>query len=139
MSQALIDEDFGKLVDFTYPKVVEMAGGREKMIELAKTSMANMKKAGYIVKGNAIAAPTGIADGGDSIFAIVPETTEMTVPAGKVTRKSYLIAISSNEGSTWTFVDGAGVDEKNLKTFLPDFPDELKLPPPQKSEFEAKK
>jgi hypothetical protein len=139
MGRAMIAQDFGKLADFTFPKIVAGMGGREKMIEKLKAGVEEMKNAGYGFNTFHVDAPTAIADAGNDIVAVVPQSLEMTVPGGKLTAKSYLIGLSSDQGQTWTFIDGAGIDAKSLKTLLPNFPKDVKLPAKQQSVFEPNK
>jgi hypothetical protein len=57
----------------------------------------------------------------------------MKHPKGKFIVKSYLLGISSDNGKTWKFVDGAGLDDK-ITGGLPKLPAKLKLPEKQKPE-----
>lgn len=47
VAQATVKGEFGKIVDFTYPKVVEHMGGRKKMINVMETYYKQIKERGY--------------------------------------------------------------------------------------------
>lgn len=53
----------------------------------------------------------------------------MTAHGEDFVAKSYLLAISSDQGKTWTFMDGGNlVDPKMREKLVPNFPEKLKLP-----------
>src|SRR4051812_31103126 len=70
-SAALIAGNYGRVADFTYPKLVEMAGGREKMIEIMQTGEKDMKAHGATVLGAEISEPKDVVTVGEKQFAIV--------------------------------------------------------------------
>jgi hypothetical protein len=139
MGKAMLTEDFKTLTDFTFPKLVEILGGPDRMIERLKAGMEQMKKSGYAFKSYDVQVPKQIVDSGSDIIAIVPQIIVMTVPTGTLTQKGYLIAVSSDQGGHWTFLDSAAVDDEKLKVLLPKFPPELKLPPREKPVIESTK
>ena len=59
----------------------------------------------------------------------------MTFPAGRILAKTYLLGISPDGGKSWTFLDGTGLQSKEVREkVLPTMPAKLKLPelsPPQ--------
>jgi len=74
------------------------------------------------------------------VFVLVPTKLEMATPTGTFLAKSYLLGISSDGRKTWTFVDGAGMqDEETRKQVLPKMPDKLKLPELQPPEVVKEK
>ena len=107
------------------------------MIELIKTGMDELKKQGVSIVSYKIETPAAPIAAGDDLVTVVPTVLEMKQGAGKITQKSYLLAISSDKGGHWTFVDGAGLDdEAKVKEVLPNLPKELKLPAKEKPVIE---
>ena len=130
MSTDLHTAQYGKLVDLMYPKVVSLGGGRDKIIDFLKRGADEMSQQGYKF-GNADMGPASEpVAGGDKLFSVVPQTIRMTGPNVKVEQTSYLLAISSDKGKTWTFVDGAGVKPDVIKQLFPELPASLVLPEP---------
>ena len=133
-SLALISGNYARLVDLAYPKVVELVGGRDKMIEALRTSSEDMKANGSKILGAELSEPKEVVPAGDKRFAIVPMTVRLQVPTGALRSKGFLIAVSEDRGKTWTFVDSAGLvsepgkEREKLAQILPDFPSQLKLP-----------
>jgi hypothetical protein len=128
--QATIDGKFSKLADLTYPKVIEMIGGKEKMIARLQTNYKDMKEQGFVFQSAKVQEPSALVAAGETVYTVVPFTLEMKVTGGLLSTKSYLLGISSNKGKSWTFVDGSGIsnDEKTTRKLLPGLPAALKLP-----------
>ena len=59
---------------------------------------------------------------------MVPESLLLSTPQGKLRGSSYLLAVSTDQGATWRFIDGSGIDKAFLKKLFPTFPAKLKLP-----------
>jgi hypothetical protein len=143
-SAALTSGNYARLVDLTYPKVVEMIGGRDKMIETLRRGSEDMKAHGSAILGTEVGEPKEVVTAGDKQFAIVPMTVRVQVPDGTLRSKGFLIAISEDRGKTWTFIDGAGVtkepgkEREKLAQVIPDLPTQLSLPAREPPELESK-
>ena len=133
-SAALASGNYVRLVDLTYPKVVEMIGGREKMIEMLRRGSEEMKTHGSAILAAEVSEPKEVVTAGDKQFAIVPMTVRIQVPDGTLKSTGFLIGISEDRGKTWTFLDGAGItkepgkEREKLAQVIPDFPTQLSLP-----------
>ena len=128
VNDAFRRRDFGRMVDMTYPKVIEAAGGRDKMIALLAKGMKEMEAEGVSVLSSTAEAPTQIVHVSDWIYAVVPTTLKVKAQTGIFKTESSMIGISSDHGANWTFIDAGGKDHKQLKSFLPAPADELNLP-----------
>ena len=49
MLEAFEDHNYDKLLDYTYPKIFELSGGKATMLEIIQESMQELELAGYIV------------------------------------------------------------------------------------------
>jgi hypothetical protein len=143
-SAALTSGDYARLVQLTYPKVVEMIGGRDKMIETLQRGSEDMKARGSAILGAEVGEPKDVVTAGDKQFAIVPMTVRVQVADGTLRSKGFLIAVSEDRGKTWTFIDGAGLvrepgkEKEKLAQILPDFPSQLSLPAREQPVLEPK-
>jgi hypothetical protein len=136
VAQATIKGDFKKLAELTYPKVIEMIGGRERMIEKMEEWQKDMKAKGYAFRSAKVEDALPLVAGGLEVFTVVPFTLEMKAPTGKATMKSFLLGISADKGKTWTFVDGSGISNREMaKKLLPNLPATLQLPKKEKPVF----
>ncbi len=127
-SDALVNGDVETMVRFTHPKVVELMGGREKMAAVVRKGMAEMNAGGTKIVSAKPEPPAEFVRMGTEEVAVVPFTLVMKVPGATLTQKTFLLGISSGQGKSWTFIDGAGLDDESIKKVLPDFPTQVKLP-----------
>ncbi len=133
-SAALTSGNYARVADFTYPKIIEMMGGRDKMIETTRQITEDMKAHGAAILSVEVSEPEGIVTANDKLFAVVPEVVRVQVPKGTLRSNGFLIAVSEDAGKNWSFIDGAALHEKpgqereTLAQILPDFPAQLSLP-----------
>ncbi|WP_020470112.1 hypothetical protein [Zavarzinella formosa] len=136
LAEATKAGDYAKVIDHTYPAAVEFAGGREKAISLIEAAMKKVKEDGIVIKEISVGEPGEFFTEGKNTFFVIPLKTVMTVPAGTVRSKSYLLGISPDDGKTWTFMDGVGLQNPLIwDKVLPKMPEKLQLPVREKPEF----
>ena len=128
VGRAMLAGDLRWVVRSTYAPVVELNGGAERMEKTMADGAAQMRKDGVTFDAVTVAAPTWSHLSGPRWYAIVPETVTLRTPKSRLVQESYLLAVSDDAGATWQFIDGAGLNERNLKVVLPDAPAALKLP-----------
>ena len=129
LCDALVNKDYLKVLELTYPKAIEAGGGREKMMATMQDEIKRMETEGVVFLSTTPGSPTNLLHDAGSIYAVVPITSKIKAQAGVYQTESTLIGISSDAGATWTFIDAAGEDEKKLRMLLPNTLDKLKLPP----------
>jgi hypothetical protein len=128
VNDAFRRRDFGRMVDLTYPKVIESAGGRDKMIAALAGGIKEMESEGVSVLSSTAGAPTQIVHVSEWIYAVVPTTLKVRAKDGVFQTESSMIGISADKGAHWTFIDAGGKDHAQLKSLLPTPADALKLP-----------
>ena len=129
VSDAFGRRDFAKVVDLTYPKLVESFGGREKMIASMAEEMRQMEAEGVVLLSSSAGAPTQILNDSGSIYAVLPTVSKVKAKEGIFQTDGTMIGISADSGANWTFLDTGGKDPGQLKILLPNAADKLNLPP----------
>ena len=127
-ADAMLKGDYAKVVDLTHPKLVAGVGGRQKMIDILAEGVAQAKAHQSALVSYKAQAPSEILGSGLDLVAVVPTALEMKTPKGTVKQSEYVLAVSSDAGRNWTFVDGGGLTPETLKSVVPNPPKELKLP-----------
>ncbi len=135
LNTAVIKEDYAKVVDFTHPKIVELIGGREKMIAVMEAGTKDMKAKGFALRSVKVDEPSEPVVAGAEQYVVVPFLLEMKAPGGRLLQKAFVIGVSGDTGKTWTFVNG-DLDLAKVKLVLPKLPEDLKLPKREKPVFE---
>ena len=116
-------------MDLTYPKVIEMAGGREKMLAAMNKELKEMESEGVVLLSSTSGAPTQFMHDSGSIYAVVPNTLKVKAQDGIFQTDGSMIGISADSGANWTFIDASGKDRSELKKLIPGVADKLNLPP----------
>ncbi len=130
INQAFLRNDFGRVADLTYPKLVEILGGRARMIAFLEQGVKSMEAEGFKIVSVSIGEPNDVISDGHQLFAIVPTITNIKFSEGILVGQAFRIANSKDGGKNWTFVDGAGFssDKGKLKMLFPTVADKLRLP-----------
>lgn len=128
LSNALEGKDYTKVIDLTYPKVIEYAGGREKLLAAMTNELKTMEAEGVQIISSKPSPPSQFLHDGNGVYAVVPMTSKFKAQDGIFQVEGSLIAVSTDAGQSWTFIDATGKDQSELKKLLPNF-EKLKVPP----------
>jgi len=134
MCDGFMQSDFKTLAKFTYPKIVEMMGGAEKMDATLKKSFADMASQDITFLSVSTGGPSKIIHEGKEWQCTVPETIKMKVKGGTLLSNSTLIAVSFN-GKTWYFIDTSNHTLAELRQALPNISNRLTVPAKQQPTF----
>lgn len=129
MSYMLGKNDIKGYVEFVHPAVLEMMGGKEQYINQLENSRKDMKKLGISYLMVKSGTPSAIIRYGNELQCVVPQVVEIKTTAGVMRNESSLIAVSTDEGQTWLFIDTGGKDLQGVKEYFPKLSDELIIPP----------
>jgi hypothetical protein len=129
MSRAILTKDVDKLVKYIHPKIVEQAGGKEKLLQARDTVNKYMQQFGAEIKKVTIGNPTPVITYKNTLQATLPQTTEMKVMAATVIAESTLVAISEDKGVHWYFIDTSIYRSDKIKKSLIDLSPDLVIPP----------
>jgi hypothetical protein len=128
LEEALSRKDYGRVIDLTYPKVIEFAGGREKMLAETTKVVQSMEAEGVVILSSTCSAPSQFVSDASGIYAVVPVVSKVKAREGIFQTEGCLIGVSTDGGQNWTFVDATGKDQTELKKILPNL-DRFNLPP----------
>ncbi len=123
MVNALCSGNIEKFVDYMPKEVIEQLGGRKSIIKNMESD-SNLKglKDTEILFGS----PERIFKYKDSFQCLVPQIIKIRTNDGEIYSKTYLIAISVNDGVNWSFVDIRGL--KSNKDFPIKLNSRIKIP-----------
>ncbi|MBL4677505.1 MAG: hypothetical protein JKZ02_10125 [Erythrobacter sp.] len=132
VANALVKGDYQTVVAHTYPKAVDIAGGKTKMLQMLSTGMSQMKQQGFAFEKVSIGTPGKFYKAGSEIHCLVPETIIMKMKEGRFQGNSNLLAVSADQGKSWTFLDLNNGSIKAVDQIFPHFNHSLVIPQPQK-------
>jgi hypothetical protein len=125
LNDAMTRRDYARAIDFMYPKLVELAGGKERL----RAGMEEQMKQVEIVS-NKVGEPRDMFKVNGESYAIVPSTMSLKVPEGILVGEGYMIAYSKDDGEHWTFTsaNSGPAYAEQLKTLFPNAADKLHIP-----------
>lgn len=127
-SAAQLKMDFETIVRYVPKKLLEIMGGKDVLKNRLTQGNAELKRRGVTIDSAAIGMPEVPKKHGGVLASLVPMTTHLTTPQGKLIATSHMIAISEDDGASWTFVDTATVNEEKLGVLYPPLKGKIKIP-----------
>jgi len=127
MMDATCSGDYSTVLDMTYPKVIEMMGGKEAALKEIEGAMKAIKGQGITFKVKEVNTPT-VMKGGKDHYSVTSYALLMTFGEKKVTLNSAVVGISTDEGKTWKYINLDDKGEKGVREMLPNLPAEMKIP-----------
>ena len=128
MAQALLKKDFTAFSKFVHPKLVEAAGGSGKLTERLDSANAMAKQFGAEIKRIHIGDPAKAIQYKNELQTTLPQTTEMATAMGSIVFETTLIALSSDGGKNWRFLDTSLFSVKEIKKWVPELSPSLVIP-----------
>ena len=80
VGKAVLDGDYAKVADFSHPKIVEVMGGKDKMIEQTKAVMDAVKAQGFAIKEYTVGKPADPVVDGKTAYVNDPSALRIDGP-----------------------------------------------------------
>lgn len=124
-SEATIKNDFKKIVEFTYPKLVKIIH-KDTLLNKVSNDMISMKREGLRYKKITFGTPQKITDL-TKFYYVIPQEIIKYNSSGEFHIKTYLFVVSNNKGKNWYFLTNKQFT-KYQKQLLPSLEQKYKLP-----------
>ncbi|MBL4677504.1 MAG: hypothetical protein JKY70_15070 [Mucilaginibacter sp.] len=134
-AKATFNGDAKTVLDFSYPGLIKLSGGREAMEKMITERIAELKGRGVMKFEGWVNTPGPFYNAGDQLHVLFPETVVMKMINGRYISHSHLLGISEDKGKSWTFMDVGNMPENVLKRLLPNFNPDLHIPAPTQPTF----
>jgi hypothetical protein len=120
MADAMVKQDYLTASDYFYPKIVELQGGRDSILEHITTYLKNKNSDGleFKITSAIIGEPDAEIKIDEMLYSVVPEKLVLRINGSNYETIGFLIGISADKGQHWWFGDAAGLEE--LEEVLPD-------------------
>lgn len=136
MGEKFIAKDYAGFLKYSHPRTIEVMGGKQKAITKFTSEMKTIQDEGITFISLNYGAPTRIIRVNTELQSTLPQIIEMHVPGGTVTATTTLLAISTDMGENWHFLDTANYDHALMKLLLPNLSDEIVIPERTNPAFE---
>lgn len=134
--RAVVTGDTATILASTYPGLVQQVGGPDAMRSMVVKNLEGLEERGMTVVGTEIVSISQPVQAGSELHAVVRATRTVKAPGGRQVQDTFMIAVSADQGKSWTFVDGPQLTPKHIHTLFPDFNDALVLPKVKAPVFE---
>ncbi len=135
--EAVVRQDYKTLTNLYPPAVFERVD-RARLIELITHDMDDMKKKGLKIKSFMTETSSKLVQGADGqLYGVIPATLVLDAPEAVITLKSFLIGLSSDQGKTWVYIDGANGADAVRREYT-ELPETLVLPAKQRPGYQLK-
>lgn len=130
MANALLSKDFNTYKKFISPKMSEIFGGEEKMIEQTKNGINQLENQGTKFLNVTFGEPSNIIIVDNELQCTIPQKSEVKISTGKLITTSTLVVVSDDNGKNWFFIDTFGKDIQFMRTNFPtlNLSDRLVIP-----------
>ena len=130
MNHNLLHGTVDDFVSVMPPEFVEGLGGVEALQESFENEFAKFRSPEFKVSAYELGEVFSRYDLESKFVVIIPTVSSMDYQDKTYQIKSYLIAIKYKENNTWYYIDGAGYQQNKylLQAFMPDLPEDLKVP-----------
>jgi hypothetical protein len=140
LNEAVLKGDYAKAAELTYPKLIELMGGRMSFMSAMENGMRQTQSERFRIVSITVGEARDVLEVEKQIYAIVPTTMRMKVPEGILVGEAFMIAVSTDGGENWTFVDSGGrsFDKRQLMTLFPSAAERLRIPDIKRPVLEPK-
>lgn len=128
MVAALLNGDYAAFTGYTNPALANAMGGTSKIAAILEKGVKDMQAQGFSFHHITLDEPSKIIKSGAELQATIAEHLEIKMAGGKLVNTSILIAFSSDNGNTWTFIDAADKDMVTLRKVLPNISPAITIP-----------
>ncbi len=127
-ADAFVKAEFLKVAEWTHPDVVAKSGGMEYIMEDLKSARVATTEQGLVYNSAKVLEPQKILMHEGEIQTIVPVDYELQLMDKKYKNTSYILAISKDDGETYSFVNLLQFDQESLEFFIENLNPDIKIP-----------
>lgn len=120
-ADAQLAYDIDGYMNYMHPKVIEMGGGIDLVKGVVNEQLTTYQKMNVEVVSITHGDPGPVVQAGAELHCILSATTKLKQGEAEFDSVNNWLAVSSDEGASWTFIDLAYYNEGSLKIYLPDY------------------
>jgi len=125
---AYVKSEFVKVASMTHPDLVDMNGGEQFVIDDLKAERISSSAEGLIYNSAEVKEPLKILQHNNELQAIIPIEYTMQLIDKEYINKTYLLAVSDDEGKTYKYVNLMQFDDASLGEFISNLSPEITIP-----------
>ena len=128
LSKATYSGDADTIVAYTHPIILGKLGGAQKAKSIIKAGFKKFKAVGLKLESNSFPAKPTFFKTDKNHYAIVPTKNIVSAQGQRIETVSYQFGIRAIGKKNWTYIEGSKINQRNVRSFFPDFPRDVKFP-----------
>ncbi|WP_406663563.1 hypothetical protein [Gallaecimonas sp. GXIMD1310] len=129
LRQATLKGDYQTLVAMTHPKAIAAQGGKQQALVNAQTAFQELQASGMTQTRFTVDKPGKVYAAGDDWVTFLTTHSQYQSPSQHIVSDGYLIAVRAQKGTSWHFIDGAGVEfVQQIYQYFPKLPAGISIP-----------
>lgn len=129
ISHALFGGDVDTVLRYTHPVIVKMIGGDDAARQGIQKAIGQFTELDMRIESFEFPMEPTFIENKGSRFAIVPTLLVVSANGQRVESSNFQLGVFDNITKHWHYVEGSRVNQKNLQTLFPDFPEDFEFPP----------
>ncbi len=127
MGKAILNENYDEFIKFNHPIMIQTYGGKQRTKDLLSATLTELKKSGYKVKSAELNQVYDVKYKQNSIQAIINQVLTLDSMSIDRTQIQKMIAISDNNGKSWSFINIDGKTKEEITALFPLINPDLKF------------
>lgn len=128
MGNALVKKDGERFVSFMHPSMVSLAGGKTQLRLMSDSIFKIAEQLGGKVSRITFGNPSPVITHKNTLQSVITQQMVVSTLLGNAELSTAMIAISSNNGKTWSFIDTNLFNINKIKAAIPDISPQLVIP-----------
>ncbi len=125
----LVNENVKQYVEKLHPRVIQLLGGKKRIIYISKKNNHLMRQRKLKVVKYEIFEPEKIYKSKEEIFTFLKAHVVLDSPKVEISKETYIIAARNKKEDEWYFIDGSNITSfEGLGKIFPEFPKEVEIP-----------
>ncbi|MBV4359098.1 hypothetical protein [Pinibacter aurantiacus] len=129
MASSFLHGDYSVYTNYMYPAIIKSMGGQLKTQQAIEKMVQGLQQRGMIMTNITLDNPYSLLSVNKELQSTIAQHTQIIMTDGKYIETTILIAISTDDGNHWTFIDTAGKDLNTLRKAFPSLSPSLKIAP----------
>ena len=131
MVHGLLIGDYNTFIHYIHPKVIQVSGGTDVLRQALQQMTRQFSETGISFQSVTLDSMSTIVKAGPTWQATIQQHTTMKMPQGRTVATTTLIAMSSDSGLHWRFVDTNHKTMEQVRQLLPNVSTALTIPAQQ--------
>ena len=127
-ADASVAKDYDKVIAFTHPALIKVAGGKEALRKALEAAIKQLAELGVSIEKTSIRSATEPKKVGSALVSLVTQEATVRTADVQLTQESVLIAYSYDNGKNWVFADTTGMDKVMYEKLFPELKNVIALP-----------